>query len=206
MNAVTMISVCAVVVGVPSAALKISSIPPAAALRSGKKVSVSGYRKWVRVNPKPHPVVSHLALLCRSLTPEGEAQAASDPHKDKFVTIYVNRIARNSMLYQKKPAFPEGSVIVKEKLPSADSTSPELLTVMHKREKGYNSSAGDWEYYVLNGSGTKIQSRGRLESCQSCHEQWKETDYVSRLYLTDAMRRRFSAAAPGPSRPERSSN
>jgi hypothetical protein len=154
-------------------------------------VSVSGYRKWVRVNPKPHPVISRLALLCRSLTPEENAEIASNPHNDKFVTVYVNKIAWSAMLYQKKPVFPLGSLIVKEKLPSPDSTSPELLTVMRKREKGYSPEAGDWEYLVLDGAGEKIQARGRLENCRSCHQQWKETDYVSRVYFTDTMTRKF---------------
>ncbi len=161
-------------------------IPPAK-----KEVTISGYRKWVRVNQRPHPVVSHLALLCRSLTAKEKARVASDPHKDNFVTVYVNKIARQAMLYQKKPKFPQGSLIVKEKLSSTGSKSPELLTVMYKREKGYSPSAGDWEYLVLNGAGTKTQSRGRLENCQSCHAQWKETDYVSRAYFTDIMMSKF---------------
>jgi hypothetical protein len=202
MKTLIAILMCAGLSGVVAATLQAGPAAP----RIEKQAAVSGYRKWVRVNPKPHRVVSRLAMLCIGLTTEQKAQLASDPHSDKFVTVYVNRIARQAMLYQKKPVFPQGSLIVKEKLSSPGSKFPELLTVMHKREKGYNPGAGDWEYLVLNGAGTKTQARGKLANCQSCHAEWKETDYVSRVYFTDVMRRRFSKSAPEQSLPESRAN
>ena len=165
-----------------------ASPAPPVALRSAE-VSVIGYKRWVRVNPKPHPVISSLAYLCRNLTPQETAEVAADPHKDKFVTVYINKVAQQAMLHQKKPTFPQGSLIVKEKLPTADSTSPELLTVMFKRENGYNPTGGDWEYLVFDGTATQVQARGKLQKCQSCHEKWKGTGYVSRAYLPNATRR-----------------
>jgi hypothetical protein len=196
MKPLTVLLVCAGLFSVPGVFVLQACLPSYAATAPPsappeKPISVSGYRTWVRVNPKPHPVISRLALLCRSLTPEENAEIASNPHNDKFVTVYVNKIAQSAMLYQKKPVFPLDSLIVKEKLPGPDSTSPELLTVMRKREKGYSPEAGDWEYLVLDGTGKKIQARGRLENCQSCHQQWKETDYVSRVYFTDTMTSKF---------------
>ena len=90
------------------------------------------------------------------------------------------------MLEERVPDFPQGSVIVKEKLSAPDSTQPELLTVMIKREKGFNAESGDWEYMVTNGTGTEVQARGRLSSCQACHEMNKATDFVYRNYLPRA--------------------
>jgi len=56
---------------------------------------------------------------------------------------------------------------------------------MIKREKGFNPLTGDWEFMVVDGSGTKVESRGKLESCQGCHLARPDTDYVFRSYLPD---------------------
>ena len=87
------------------------------------------------------------------------------------------------MLTKKNPKFPVGTVIVKEKLTTAESKDVELLTVMIKREKGYNSEVGDWEFLTFNGAGTETTARGKLENCQTCHLVEKSTDYVSRRYI-----------------------
>jgi hypothetical protein len=83
--------------------------------------------------------------------------------------VFVNQVGERAMLHQKKPAFPQGSLIVKEKLPDPHSGAPELLTVMRKRERGYNPAGGDWEYLVLDGAGRQVQAQGKLQNCQSCH-------------------------------------
>ena len=108
---------------------------------------------------------------------------AGNPHRDKFITVYVNDAGKHAMLQEKSPRFPQGSIIVKEKLTDRDSTAPELLTAMIKREPGYDPDNGDWEYMALDGAGEEVQARGRLESCQACHMMSKHTDYVSRNYL-----------------------
>ena len=82
-------------------------------------------------------------------------------------------------------------MIVKEKLGSADSQSPELLTAMIKREKGYNPESGDWEYLVLNGTASSLTKRGKLINCSGCHLAYKTTDYVTRTYLSDEVRRQL---------------
>jgi hypothetical protein len=87
------------------------------------------------------------------------------------------------MLKQKTPQFPVGSVIVKEKLPAESSTEPELLTVMIKRERGYNAESGDWEYMTADGKGEKVTARGKLETCNACHTEVKSNDYIFRSYL-----------------------
>lgn len=95
------------------------------------------------------------------------------------------------MMEEKTPHFPQGSIVVKEKLTTSKSTTPELLTVMVKREPGYNPNSGDWEYMVFDGSGKRVQARGKLENCQSCHMSDQDTDYVSRAYLPIEVRIRL---------------
>ncbi|BCM89912.1 hypothetical protein IAD21_01762 [Abditibacteriota bacterium] len=143
---------------------------------------IKNYKKWYRVNPKPLYLDLWTDSLCRLPTPEEVKDAQSNPHRRKFFTIYVNSIGKKAMLTAKNPVFPVGSIIIKEKLLDEKSQKPELLTVMIKRKKGYDSVNGDWEYLVVDGTATKIQGRGKLANCQSCHASQKTTDYVYRTY------------------------
>ena len=153
--------------------------------------SIKGYRAWTRVNPVPADFPSTLALLCAPLTARQLEMNSGDPHKDKFITVYVNELGTNAMMHEKNPRFPQGSVIVKEKLPSKESISPELLTVMIKREQGYNPGNGDWEYMALDGDGKEVRARGRLEKCQACHQRAENGDYVHRNYLPAEVREKL---------------
>ena len=157
---------------------------------SGSEI-IKGYRQWTRVNPVPAVFHSQIARQCAPPTARQSRMEAGNPHRHKFITVYVNNIGRHAMMQEKVPRFPQGSVIVKEKLPAEDSTKPELLTVMTKREPGYNPQNGDWEYMALDGSGESVQARGRLESCQGCHMMVKATDYVSRYYLPSQVREKL---------------
>lgn len=142
---------------------------------------IRDYKTWTRVNPQPVNMDAAVAQLCAA--PTGPRAANKNPHLNKLITVYVNEIGRRAMVEERVPKFPQGSVIVKEKLSAPDSTQPELLTVMIKREKGFNPESGDWEYMVTNGAGTEVQARGRISSCQACHEMNRNTDYVNRNYL-----------------------
>lgn len=144
---------------------------------------IAGYKQWTQVNAEPHAVVSRLAILCGRPTAAQISIEEQNPHLDKFVVVFVNGIGKAAMMEQKLPNFPEGSVIVKEKLPTKDSMSPELLTVMRKREPGYDPDKGNWEYMVFDGAGQTLQASGKLENCQGCHIQHRATDYISRIYL-----------------------
>jgi hypothetical protein len=46
-------------------------------------------------------------------------------------------------------------------------------------------------FLVFDGTATHVQAQGDVQKCQSCHAQWKQTDYVSRAYLTDEMTRKL---------------
>ncbi len=164
----------------------------AAAVQPVKPVGISvkeiaGYRAWSKVNPEPQLMPDPVAQLCAAVvSPTGvNVDGEKNPHRHKYLTVYVNEVGRTAMLEKKLPTFSPGSVIVKEKLPEKSSQAPELLTVMIKREKGFNPTSGDWEYLVLDGAGTRVQARGKLESCQACHSARPKTDYVFRTYLSN---------------------
>ncbi len=115
------------------------------------------------------------------LTEEHQANAS-------FGVVYVNDLARQAMLNEKKPVFPVGSIIVREKLETETSTKPQLLSVMIKRAKGFNKDAGDWEYFVADSSKDKTQVLEKKINCLSCHRSQAESDYVYRQYLTEEIR------------------
>jgi hypothetical protein len=151
---------------------------------SGGQAEVAGYKNWTKVNDKPQIMWSEVAAMCRMPT---ASELENDIHNNKYINVYVNSGGTEEMMTKKKPLFPEGTIIVKEKLSTPDSKTPELLTVMIKRNKGFNAENGDWEYMTLDGEATKVTARGKLVSCQSCHAADKSTDYVSRKYLPDAV-------------------
>jgi hypothetical protein len=146
---------------------------------------VEGYRNWTKVNAVPQLMPVQVATACvMPIPPTEEADMPGNPHREKFFTVYVNDKGRDAMLKERNPNFPEGSIIVKEKLPSKESRTPELLTVMIKRTRGFNPESGDWEYMVLDGAGTRIEGRGNLQNCQGCHVANRKTDYIFRTYLS----------------------
>ena len=164
----------------PSEAMKLDTSAAITNETSVEKL-IDRYKHWTRVNPVP--VVFH-SFGADSCAPVAMPQS---PHSDKFITVYVNELGRKPMMEMKTPHFPYGSIIVKEKLRSKDSTSPELLTVMIKREAGFNPKNGDWEYAALDGAGKQVQARGRLENCQACHTMVSDTDFIYRKYLPAAV-------------------
>jgi len=152
---------------------------------------IAGYKNWTKVNKEPQIVWSQLSALCKSPTQAQIDEDAKNPHNDKFITVYVNDAGKDEMMTKRYPNFPVGTVIVKEKLSTAESKSPELLTVMIKREKNYNPKVGDWEFLTFNGAATETTARGKLENCQTCHLVEKKTDYISRKYLPYEIRQKL---------------
>ena len=150
---------------------------------------IADYRHWTRVNPKPELVAAFNATACAA--PMVTAAPGSPHGPGKYITVYVNETGRHAMMEEQSPRFPQGSIVVKEKLTTAESATPELLTVMYKREAGFNPDSGDWEYLVFDGAGKSIQARGKLENCQACHKMDQESDYISRSYLPFDLRKRL---------------
>jgi len=151
---------------------------------------VANYREWTVVNPEPYDAGSRVAALCAPLNridPNDPHITRRSPGGTAYIKVWVNESAKAPMLTQREPRFPVGSIIVKEKLPDAATAEPELLTVMIKRNRGFNPEVGDWEFLVFNGHATTVVERGRLARCQECHVPTASTDYVFRDYLPPAV-------------------
>jgi Cytochrome P460 len=155
------------------------------------------YKRWTRANKEPHQIFSAMDLSCSGIVPAATmAKDAQNPHIHKYIVAYVNDVGKQALTAQLTPHFPVGSIVVKAKLTKPNSASPELCTVMLKREAGYNPMGGDWEYFVTDGAGKQVQERGKIARCLSCHADQKETDYIFRYYLPEINERRWAKLNP----------
>jgi hypothetical protein len=153
-------------------------------LPKGKSLDIGGYKKWAPANEQPVKMSAAVSALC--IAPNTRQLMSTDPrspHKDYFLKVYVNAIGAAQFLKDATPDLPVGTIVVKEKLASQTSKSPELCTVMRKREPGYDSAGGNWEYAVFDKNGRNVED-GALPRCISCHQGQKATDYVYRSYVS----------------------
>ena len=97
---------------------------------------------------------------------------------DSFGVVYVNRLAREFVSAAPAVQFPQGAIIVREKLAKADDARPQLLAVMIKRIRGFNPKANDWEFLILDGATNKILLRQKEGSCVDCHASQEQRDFV----------------------------
>jgi Cytochrome P460 len=153
------------------------------------------------VTVKPLLLHSRTALLCRPPTPQETAEDAANPHVNKYSRLYVDKAGR-AAAEGHEPFYPEGTVLLKEKLPEADDGKgaaaagpvPELFTGMLKRAKGFNPDCGDWEFFTVSGDAGKLTSRGKTATCMECHQRYPDTDFTTRLLVPE---RRIKPGADG---------
>jgi hypothetical protein len=120
----------------------------------------------------------YVAAMC-AMPPE---YAKGNPHAPKFITVFVNNIGEKAMLATDSTTIPVGSIIVKEKFDSDTDGKLELLTIMVKREKGFDPTVGDWEFLTASGE-RNVHQGVDVSHCISCHRGQPETDFVFRSYL-----------------------
>ncbi|QTD48431.1 cytochrome P460 family protein [Sulfidibacter corallicola] len=130
----------------------------------------------------------------------------SGMHWQQSVVVYVNRASdvyrhnRQAYLEEFQRAgededdpesaptyrtYPRGTVILKEAFRIADgqSATPLNLSLMVKREAGFDSALGDWEFIQIAAEGDLI-IRGTSENpasralCTDCHLNMKHRDFV----------------------------
>lgn len=148
----------------------------------------ANHREWRRVNPDPYIMSVFSANNCtngRPSKPSGNTKSSGprDPHQGRYIVVYVNKLGEEAMFDEThQTVFPEGSIIVKEKMEEATSDKPVIMTAMVKRAPGYNPDSGDWEYYGLMGDG-RVVLHGTLSNCQGCHQSVKKQDYVYGDYV-----------------------
>lgn len=143
---------------------------------------LSRYRSWKLVNAKRYFVPDRVAALCDQA---GQRTQNPSPHRDKYISVFVNPAGATAIAAKRVTTYPVGTVLVKEKYADKRGGTPELATVMIKRERGYNPAGGDWEYAVLDGKSTLVE-RGRIARCEGCHAARKNQDFVFRTYRPGA--------------------
>ncbi len=149
---------------------------------------IRGFNLWPPVTEKPVSVSSELWTLCVA-PPHPEWKAMnSGPHKDGAISVRVNEIGRRLFMNEPNPVFPEGTVIVKEKLLSPEDTKPDSLGIMIKRTSG-------WEFAFVDHAGRVSRGREQLANCYDCHAAMTATDGVFRSYLAKQQRLAWHASA-----------
>ena len=133
------------------------------------------YSKMKRLTEKPYEVSPQIASLCRVPAQEtlDADKAVHGPHSAKKIQVYASEEATKAFT-DKAASYPEGSIVVKEKLNYGNEVT--AVAGMIKHAKGYDSEHGDWEYFYSERNGEV--TKGKIESCMECHSRAKDSDYV----------------------------
>jgi len=100
----------------------------------------------------------------------------SDSH-NAYIDIHANASGKKAYESRAK-LFPVGAIIYKPIFHDEKGEDIIRLTVMVKRERGYDNENGDWWYGVYDKTGTEAWYQGRIHSCIKCHKIAEETDYL----------------------------
>ncbi len=79
---------------------------------------------------------------------------------------------------------PVGTVAIKEADTDKDGTV-DMLTVMVKKEEGFDSKNSNWSYEMRSTDGELMEpsSVGANPMCIGCHTAWKQQDYLPGLLI-----------------------
>lgn len=140
----------------------------------------------------------------------------SSLHWNQFVAVFINQsedVYRNNYIeylrtsqddwddededeeetetVSKFKPYPVGTIVVKEGFDSSQGKPGEALfiSIMKKREKGFDTANGDWEYMqfdprgktMLKGKATKANVQAQ---CAGCHLNVADRDYVFSTFYT----------------------
>jgi Cytochrome P460 len=114
------------------------------------------------------------------ISPTHPQSAPDAAHRDTFGFAYANELARTFMLGKDRGVLPVGSIIVREKLSTETAGSPEVLVVMVKRQKNFNTRANDWEFLTVSGDMNTIVKREKAGKCRACHAAEAKNDFIFR--------------------------
>jgi Cytochrome P460 len=115
-------------------------------------------------------------IINRTLPSDGTTKKLSNNHLQPG-SVFANDNALE-IIRNKGKLFPEGSILVREKLKSSDDKEPEMLAVMIKREAGFNLDGGDWEFLLVDGAKTKVKLQQKKGECLDCHRSQQGNDFV----------------------------
>jgi hypothetical protein len=114
------------------------------------------------------------------------AEKANGPHASYSILVRVSPSGATS--FREGANLPEGAVVVKEKhlVNNLSGTSSfNAYAFMIKREAGYDTANGDWEYAFVSLNPKRKVTRGKLAECSKCHAKASEHDYLFRTSLAD---------------------
>lgn len=124
--------------------------------------------EMIRVTTAPYHVQWAGTILCNR--PSGLAHT---PHGEHWIHVFVSPSGTNAMTTG-KTAYPEGTIVLKQKSLDPAGTKTDFYTGMHKRERGYNPELGDWEFFTLDTSGFTVTARGKIDSCYGVPRQMEK--------------------------------
>jgi hypothetical protein len=138
--------------------------------------SLRTYTSWQRITPFGYSIPGHFARLCVAPAHEGEVIEDTDYYSGLWgiepgnvpVRVFANPVAQTSVFTKDK--FPEGSILVKEKLQRVDNKLTVHQGVMIKSKKGW-----EFSYYPYVEGAT-------FEACARCHNT-AQHDSVFTPYL-----------------------
>lgn len=144
------------------------------------------YHELKLVTLEPARVDAGLTAMCIAAMPDeiDAVKARHGPHAYAEINIYMNERAA-ATFERNEPAYPVGSVIVKDKLSAvaprghADTSAvseSDGVGGMVKRRPGYDAEHHDWEYFYFEDP-DQIET-GRIASCVQCHAGAADRDYV----------------------------
>lgn len=142
--------------------------------------------KFTRITAEPVRMDYATAFLCNEpdedLAVRKKGLSEKNPHRENYVHVFTSTNAVEAM-QSRTNTFPQGSLILKEKLSYIGGQHTELFTGMLKREPGYNPECGDWEFFTVSADAKKVTSRGKLQQCMDCHVEYAERDFVTKSYV-----------------------
>ena len=147
-----------------------------------KKTAATFYREFKRLTAEPRYIAPLTAGLCDTRRKDllDKERAMTGPHTRVSVHIYANPAAAEAIAAS-AAEFPEGAIIVKEKL--ARDAAVTDIGGMVKRAKGYDAKNGDWEFFFLTTGGEF--TTGKLANCIDCHNGGKR-DHVFSVWSLGA--------------------
>ncbi len=87
--------------------------------------------------------------------------------------------------------YPVGTIVLKENFALANGvpTAPLTVTLMRKRDPGYDPEAGDWEYVQYDPQGHLVlqgntQNPAVKAACSECHENLASRDFIFSTFYT----------------------
>ena len=125
------------------------------------------FESWYKVNTQPLTGDAGGLLQGKHLENDGIRE------------VYANEIGSSVFQGKTSPHFPPGAIIVKDTYYTDKNGGKGRrwnITVMKKREQGYDPENGDWEY-VTAGPRKGVRYQGTMQLCIDCHAA-AENDYV----------------------------